>query len=412
MIAANNILLCLLWLGITFASSFSGCDTSSTMEVVQTISGPINIFYVGIVSPDWCTAPSYTEWDPAVTLPRFTWTLEPAPEGATNTTVMMSPPDLGTLLYDLNKDGVGSADGLKINPTLNLTNGTEVGIVVQIPRNELVIVNVLGGAPFYVNIVNGFTNISTLGSDIGSYDFYCGNGTYQSDIFGRGSSVAADLSSAIDFWSLSIRDDGANWAVTLTDDETSRTELEIDAMNAKVAVQGHLQCTEPYACNLIGGSREGCAENCQTELVVDGSISGNISVFSITPQPPFWEEYEGNATFIITTSDAGGCDHFVLDDIGETPFECTVDTGVVVEVQEFPCTISAGEGGPTDTLQCHGESYEGRHMCNCAAPGTCLPPSPTPTPSSPSSFVKPHWFGTVQAVSLIMFCSTISSFFF
>lgn len=408
MVVANSILLCLLWLGATFASSISGCD-SSTMEVVQTITGPINLFYVGIVSPDWCTEPSYTDYDAAVTLPRFTWTLEPAAEGATDTTVMMSPPDLGTLIYDFDEQfGVGSADGIKINPTLNLTNGTEVGIVVQIPRDELAIVDILGGAPFYVNIANGFTNISSLGSDIGSYDFYCGNDTYQTDIFGRGSSVSADLSSAFDFWSLSIRDDGADWTVKLTDDETSRTELEIDAMNAKVMVQGHLNCTEPYACNLIGGSREGCAENCKTELVVDGSISGNISVFSITPQPdPFWEEYDGNATFIITASDAGGCDHFVLDDIGGTPFGCTVDTEVVVVVEEFPCTIETGVGGPTDILQCQGEPYEGRHTCNCAVPGTC--PAPSPAPSSSSSFVEPHYVASV-VVSLIVFtCSSMIS---
>lgn len=109
------------------SSSASSCDASS-LQMVQTITGPVNIFYIGIVSPDWCKQQP-AEWVPSASLPRFTWTLEPAPEGATETTVMLSPPDLGTLLFDLNYDGVGSVDGIKINPALNLTNGDRKSVV-------------------------------------------------------------------------------------------------------------------------------------------------------------------------------------------------------------------------------------------------------------------------------------------
>lgn len=87
----------------------------------------------------------------------------------------MSPPDLGTILHDLNDDdGVGSIRGIAINPLLNLTNGTDVGVVVQIPSDQLVMVNVLSGSPFHVNIANGFTQISGLESNPSNYNYYCG----------------------------------------------------------------------------------------------------------------------------------------------------------------------------------------------------------------------------------------------
>lgn len=392
------------------SSSTSSCDASS-LQMVQTITGPVNIFYIGIVSPDWCKQQP-AEWVPSASLPRFTWTLEPAPEGATETTVMMSPPDLGTLLFDLNYDGVGSVDGIKINPTLNLTNGTDVGIVARIPRDQPVIVSMLSGAPFYVNIAKGFTNISGLESERSNDEtFYCSGGEYQTNIAGRGSAVVADLSSTLGGWGvISIQDNGADWTVKLPEDDKNDFNLDIFSYNAKVLIQGHLNCTGTYDCKVFGGSQNGCVENCATELVVDGNISGNIPVYSWTPQPPFGEEYTGNATVMITTTEPNGCDHFSLDDSDETPFECTVDAGAVVELEEFPCITVSGEGGALDVLQCQGESLDQEHICNCAVPGVCPAPSPTPTPSSTSSYVNPR-LAAAHAAAIYIFYSTFSLLF-
>ena len=385
----STLFLSLCLLGVSPRASIASASTASycdSMELVQTISpGPVDIFYIGIVSPTWCK--HQYGWDPVVFLPRFTWSLEPAPEGATETTVRMSPPNLGTLLYDFDRygDGVGAVRGIEINPTLNLTNGTDVGIAVQIPRDQLMIVTINAGSPFHVNIANGFTNIGALESDRSGQDYYCGDGEYEAVIAGRGSAVVADLSSSSDVSVLDINDNGADWTVKLPEDKSNQVSLKVDSLNGKVKILGGINCTDKYACSLLGGSHQGCTEDCATELVVEGSVIGNISVTSIVPQPEYPDEYTGNATVIITTTEPDGCEHFFIRDDDEVPFDCIYDAAATVQLEALPCTVAAGEGGSMDVLECQGETYEGRYTCNCAVPGVCPSPSPTPPPSSSSS---------------------------
>ena len=243
-----------------------------------------------------------------------------------------------------------------------------------------------------MNIAKGFTSIDSLASSLSDFDdIYCDDGQYASIIAGRGSSVVADVSSSESFEFLDVYDDGADWTVKLPEGD-NKVYLSLESTNGKFKIQGNINCTGIFDCFFLAGSRNGCEEDCFTELIVDGSISGNISVASYFPDPPPGEDYTGDPpTVIVKTTDQEGCEHIIgfegnADEL--IPVSCMDGAGAAaaVELDPFPCTIVAGEGGPMDVLECQGETFEERHICHCIVPGgaTC-PAVPTPAPSSSSN---------------------------
>ena len=203
---------------------------------------------------------------------------------------------------------------------------------------------------------------------------------------GRGSGVAADLSSTLIELKIQINDDGADWTLKLPEDKSNGVNLDVASLNTKVKILGSIDCTGKYYCFLRGGSEiEECTEDCATELVVEGSVVGNVFIASNVPtRNP--DEYTGNATVVITTTEPDGCEHFYIYDDDGVPFDCNNDAEATVQLEAFPCTVATGEGGPMDVLQCQGETWRGENTCNCVVSGgVCPSPSPTPSPTSSSS---------------------------
>lgn len=94
------------------------------------------------------------------TIPRFTWTIEPAPDGINRTSVYTYPPNIGKVkTADPDKEYF---EGIIIDMDAIDNSTQEIAILIQTPNDVLEYVSVNSGMPFYVNIIDGFTALSFI----------------------------------------------------------------------------------------------------------------------------------------------------------------------------------------------------------------------------------------------------------
>jgi hypothetical protein len=93
-------------------------------------------------------------------LPRATWTIEPAPEGVDKILIWMSPPDLGVVSWWSTARGYTTLQGIEFNQTTlnNLSDESDIGVLIQVPKDELQWVEVSYGSPLRVNIARHMYN--------------------------------------------------------------------------------------------------------------------------------------------------------------------------------------------------------------------------------------------------------------
>ena len=77
-------------------------------------------------------------------MPRMTWTIEPNPDDSVNTTsVFLSPSNVGTVVTDMFQN----IKGIQIDRAV-AANATEIGVLIQAPKDGVSSVTVEEGAPF------------------------------------------------------------------------------------------------------------------------------------------------------------------------------------------------------------------------------------------------------------------------
>ena len=135
-------------------------------------------------------------------MPRMTWTIEPNPDDSvTTTSVYLSPSNLGTVVTDESS----YIKGIQIDRAA-VANAAEVAVLIQAPKDGLGRVEIQNGAPFFVNIVKGFTDLTSIYVGGGS-TCYPVRGSYieagcpqckdlytPEEVRGIGQSIVADLS--------------------------------------------------------------------------------------------------------------------------------------------------------------------------------------------------------------------------
>jgi hypothetical protein len=352
-------------------------------------------------------------------LPRATWTIEPTPEGVNMTQIWVSPPDLGRAVFT---DGVDSNDftlleGIEVNQTAldSISIETEIGVLIQVPKDQFNFFQMNFESPFRVNIAPGFTNILTLycygtayyggaytplggtcGFDAGAYNFI------MKDMTGLGAVVRADLSTVTVGTSgltVDVDGDGADFSLQLPEGYPL-TKMKLKGANSRYSIKGNVNCTGEYDCYLWGGSSNLCAGGqCFSQLVIDGDIAGNVSI------NPFLYSQQSGDVLIANVSAQDGCDHFtpypaelyigesnvtmaeqILDERFRSNFGCIdgATANAVVEVEPFPCTMHKEDMKTIDVVECPRQSDIPPYDCKCFVPSAAA--CPTPAPSSPASF--------------------------
>ena len=338
-------------------------------------------------------------------LPRATWTIEPAAEGVTSTQIWMSPPDLGQAIVSplhSTTDSIFRIEGILVNQTalMDVSDETEIGVLIRVPREQLSNVNFAYHSPLRLNIAPGITALQML-SVTGGYD-YPGfdNYTCHTDIghieyldrAGLGAAVTADLSASTDEIAVLVRGDGVELNLKLPEDGYPLNSMTLSGVNSRYNIKGNVNCTTFYggsSCSFYGGTADSCKEGCNSELVLEGDIVGDVNTFTrvLTYRD---ETVQPNA--IAKVSAPGGCDHFVpnSDSTDLTKFECTDGSTAnfnvtTPELQPLPCTMQIKDMTLADVVECPKQtknSFSDKYICECFVPTaeTC------PDEPSPASF--------------------------
>jgi hypothetical protein len=322
-------------------------------------------------------------------LPRATWTIEPAPVGVDKTLIWMSPPDLGVAQWWSTARGYTTLQGIEFNQTRlnNLPDESDIGVLIQVPRDELQWVEVSYGSPLRINIASGFSNIVVLKvvntnnpSTVGNYS--CGSDG-QLAATGLGTTLRADLSTVNvttkSRISLKFDGDGVDASIKLPNVGYPVNQMKLSGYNSKYSIKGNVNCTGQvggvFDCYLRGGSAGLCTKDCYSQLVVDGSIDGNVAISPLTP------------SLVANVSASDGCNHFVPDfdqvDLSNN-FICTegAAANAAVKVQPLPCMMQAREMRVTDVVNCPEQDSNSPYKCHCYVPTTATCPSANSAPTS------------------------------
>ena len=322
-------------------------------------------------------------------MPRMTWTIEPNPDDSVNTTSgFLSPSNVGSIVTD--KYSVPNIKGIQIDRAV-AANATEIGVLIQAPKDGVGSVTVEEGAPSFVNIIKGFTRLNriNLGGPSGTC-YQARDGSIETecpkcdDIYtfeevkGIGSSIVADLSDVNvedTFWGF-IHAFTYGWSVdklslTLPADYGENgvpVDFSFGTASSKIEIKGSFDCAHNLTylpCTFNSNSRlEGC-KDCSNEMIIDGSINGYFNVSS---------EDTSRSPLEVKISD-GGCDHVApLHGRSSNMNQVTCTEGnAIVNVEPLPC-VSADIG----TLECGGTNPLWRpdkpDLTNC---DYCFVPLPT-----------------------------------
>jgi hypothetical protein len=372
----------------------SWCSSSFEGEPQQQINDRFN----GIIV-SWYDELSFLYDDGCGQLPRATWTIEPAPEGVNTTQIWMSPPNLGWGFVDKDRLWVAfNRTAIELNNTANDTTTTEIGVLIQVPKDQLRRVDV--DSPLRVNIAQGFTNLRSLQVHIDSAqnagnnpgnNYTCGKyedpsyyGIYgageELNLAGLGAEVRADLSTVEGGISLGAKGAGNDIAVKLPEDASQLTYMWLEGRNARYYIQGNVDCSN-VGCSFRGGSADLCKEDCFSQLVIDGEIDGNITVSSDNNR-------ESDVVSVAKVDAPGSCDQFVPEN--PAIFNCTAGAAAsaTVEVVPLPCTMQEEDMTLSDVVECPDHHYPVTGFCRCYVPTseTCPESEPEPEESSPASF--------------------------
>ena len=291
-------------------------------------------------------------------MPRMTWTIEPNRDDSVNTTsVFLSPSNVGSIVTD----EYSNIKGIQIDRAV-AANATEIGVLIQAPKDGVGTVIVEEGAPSFVNIIKGFTRLNRIKSGghtgtcyqarDGSIEIECPNCddlyTFE-EVKGIGTSIVADLSdvnvedTTDGYMNVFIYGKSVDLSLTLPEygENGAPVDFDFGLASSKMEIKGNFDCAyrDYTACRFISSNRlEGC-KDCSNEMIIDGSINGYFNVSSkVTFQSPLE----------VKISD-GGCDH-VVPFFGRSSnmnqVTCT-EGNAIVNVEPFPC-VSTDIG----TLEC------------------------------------------------------------
>lgn len=313
-------------------------------------------------------------------MPRMTWTIEPNPDDSvTTTSVYLSPSNVGTVITDESS----YIQGIQIDPAA-VANAAEVAVLIQAPKDGLGSVIIQNGAPFFVNIVKGFTDLTSIsigggntcnpvrGSYIEADCPQCKDLYTPEEVRGIGPSVVADLSDVNvgppklgDKWtcirSIGVTSDTVyNLSLALPEygENGAPVQFDFGAASSKVEIKGNFDCafedTTGGQCVFRTSGTRGC-KDCSNELIIDGSFNGyfNVSGEFIDGSSPLNAEVSGD-----------GCARLVpYDDDIKALVNCS-EGNVTVDVEPLPC-ISADIG----TVECGADPYPSEGPpCFCVVP--------------------------------------------
>ena len=325
------------------------CDEAVFGATPSAVLDPDRDFWITVgLAPGICTGEGLFQ------MPRMTWTIEPNLDDSVNTTsVFLSPSNVGTVVTD----EFQNIKGIQIDRAV-AANATEIGVLIQAPKDGLGSVRVAEGAPSFVNIIKGFTRLNRISSGgpsgtcyqarDGSIDTECPKCddlyTFE-EVKGIGSTIVADLSDVnvedTTYGFMSVFSYGKsvdNLSLTLPKNGEDGVPVDFDfgTASSKIEIKGSFDCTRNLTyCRFMSNRRlEGC-KDCSNEMIIDGSINGYFNVSS-------------NVPLDIKISD-GGCDH-VTPLFGRSSnmngVKCT-EGNAIVNVEPLPC-VSTDIG----TLEC------------------------------------------------------------
>ena len=309
-------------------------------------------------------------------MPRMTWTIEPNPDDSVNTTsVFLSPSNVGTVVTD----EYSNIKGIQIDRAV-AANATEIGVLIQAPKDGVSSVTVEEGAPFYVNIIKGFTRFRDINLDGHPNTCYqARDGSIESEcptcddlytpeeVKGIGSSIVADLSDVnvedtYGYISVGTYEFVGNLSLTLPEYGENGVPVYFDfgSASSKVEIKGNFDCafedtnmTNGGRCVFKSSGASGC-KDCSNELIIDGSFNGyfNVSADYVYGNSPLDVEMSGDGCARLVPSN---------DDI-KALVNCS-EGNVTVDVEPFPC-ISADVG----TVECGAGPYLIEGPCFCVVP--------------------------------------------
>jgi hypothetical protein len=313
-------------------------------------------FWISVgLAPGSCTGEGLFQ------MPRMTWTIEPNQDDSVNTTsVFFSPSNVGSIVTD----EYSHIRGIEIDRAV-AANATEIGVLIQAPKDGLGSVRVSEGAPSFVNIIKGFTRLNRITSGgpsgtcyqarDGSIDTECPKCddlyTFE-EVKGIGSTIVADLSDvnvedttygSMDAFIYGKSVDNLSLTLPKYGENGVPVDFDFASASSKIEIKGSFDCAyRDYSTCRFRSSRrlDGC-KDCSNEMIIDGSINGYFNVSSeVTLESPL----------DVKISD-GGCDH-VTPLFGRSSnmnqVTCT-EGNAIVNVEPFPC-VSADIG----TLECGG----------------------------------------------------------
>ena len=373
-----------LFVGIAWSQNdtdtTSSCADRSDFAVIATISQVVSEVSLGLQE---CVLVDGTPITTAFSMTRFVWTVEPTDGDATiissNAGEIVSA-ITETIIVDGDDDELGQNETalLQFLPGPNLEDAIgEVGLVIQIPRAQLVGLEFnFGDSSVILQLNDGFTNLQSL-------DVYVSSTQSAEHIQpGDGPTLKAAVTQSAAPLNLSLRGNAMDVQV----ETTSFASLVIESRNSYIQLKGDV--LENDDNRIIGGNNDMCSDDCGKGLkvVVEGSIAGSIQVsnvnsFSADASPP--DEPLVKLQVNDPTGSFNCQDTFFLsgsDDLGPA-IQCSTTTDTVSVSPPFNCTTDP-TASYQNVLSCPADpSTQQDETCEC----TVVAPSTGPSASPPFS---------------------------
>lgn len=325
------------------------------------------------------------------TMTRFVWTVEPSPDDSGETTVIYSnggevvfPVTRLILSDDDDEDADNSRNGtvaLEFLPGANVDADGDVGVVIQIPKDQLLDLEFnFRDSSVVLQLNDGFTNLQSLSV------FASSTQSLAHVLPGEGPTMKAKATQSQFPLDLSLKGNAMDIAIEATEYEI----IYIDSRNSIIQLKGDILANDRNY--ILGGNADVCDNgvtiNCGSglDLIIEGNIAGPVEVSNHNgftsgqePEVPLMQIRVNDPTAASSSFDCQSTFFlFGADDLGPG-IACGGTNATVSSDPPFPCTRD--RTSYLDVLVCPADPLTPQdETCEC----TVVPP-PAPLSSEGNS---------------------------
>jgi len=263
----------------------SSCADRSDFAVIATIDAAVSQVSLGLRE---CLYVDGTPIDEAFQMTRFVWTVEPTDGNAT--TISTNAGDLvravtTPILVDddendavkLSQNGTVLLEFLPGSDMVSTAAQGEVGLILQIPRDQLVDLEyTFRDSSVVLQLNDGFTRLQSLAVSASSTQ------SVAHVTPGEGPTIKGSVTTSSQLYPLQLSLQGNAMDVQL-ESSAGFGSVYIESRNSHIQLKGDILENADGSNRILGGNNDICKDDCGKGLkvVIEGSIEGTIEVTNV-----------------------------------------------------------------------------------------------------------------------------------